>query len=307
MTDLSDILSPGDPKLVAGGFEFTEGPLWHPDGFMYVSDVDARVHYRVDLASGGKTVIRSNSGGANGATYDADGLVVICEQDARRVVRIQRDCSIEVIADRYEGKSLNKPNDIVVHSNGDIFFTDPQGLLDEADRELGYSAIFRLSADGVLTLMASDMNHPNGLAFSPDETKLYASNTRPDPHLQIYDVASDGNLSYSRVFAEMPYVPSAPGEMFRAHSGAMRPAGERGGVPDGLKVDTAGRVFCTGPGGTWVFDPDGTHRGTIETRELPANVAFGDPDGKTLFITARTSVYKVRLQTAGILPGSPPG
>ncbi|MCH8223885.1 MAG: SMP-30/gluconolactonase/LRE family protein [Chloroflexi bacterium] len=297
------MLESPQPELVATGFEFTEGPLWHPDGFLYVSDVDARVHYRVDLGSGEKTVIRTDSGGANGATFDADGRVVLCEQDARRVVRLEEDGGLTVVADRYDGKRINRANDVVARRDGTIYFTDPQGLMEESEKELDSSGIFRVDADGSLTLVAGDMNHPNGLAFSPDEDRLYVSNTRPDPHLHVYDVfggGGDGGLGNSRVLAEMPYVPAGEGEMFRAHSGAMRPAVERGGVPDGLKVDTEGRIFCTGPGGVWVFDSDGSEIGLIELPELPANVAFGDPDLRTLFVTARTSVYRLRVKAPGI-------
>ena len=300
---LDDILENPQPELVATGFEFTEGPLWHPDGFLYVSDVDARVHYRVDLGSGEKTVIRTDSGGANGATFDADGLVVLCEQDARRVVRLEADGGLTVVADRYDGKRINRANDVVARRDGTIYFTDPQGLMEESEKELDSSGIFRVDADGSLTVVAGDMNHPNGLAFSPDEDRLYVSNTRPDPHLHVYDVfggGGDGSLGNSRVLAKMPYVPAGEGELFRAHSGAMRPAVERGGVPDGLKVDTEGRIFCTGPGGVWVFDSDGSEIGLIELPELPANVAFGDPDLRTLFVTARTSVYRLRVKAPGI-------
>ncbi len=127
-TTLADILESTQPELVATDFEFTEGPLWHPDGFLYVSDVDARIHYRVDLESGEKTVIRTDSGGANGATFDADGRVILCEQDARRVVRLEADGGITVVADRYEGKRINRANDVVARRDGTIYFTDPQGL-----------------------------------------------------------------------------------------------------------------------------------------------------------------------------------
>ena len=297
---LDDILESAQPEPVATGFEFTEGPLWHPDGFLYVSDVDARIHYRVDLESGEKTVIRTDSGGANGATFDASGRVVLCEQDARRVVRLEEDGGLTVVADRYNGKRINRANDVVARRDGTIYFTDPQGLMEDSEKELDNSGIFRVGTDGSLTLAADDMNHPNGLAFSPDETRLYVSNTRPDPHLHLYDVDGNGRLGNSRILAGMPYVPAGEGEMFRAHSGAMRPAVERGGVPDGLKVDAEGRIFCTGPGGVWVFDFDGTQIGLIELPELPANVAFGGHGLRTLFVTARTSVYRLRVRAPGI-------
>jgi gluconolactonase len=146
------------------------------------------------------------------------------------------------------------------------------------------------------------MNHPNGLAFSPDETKLYVSNTRPDPHLYVFDVKSDGTLANGHMFAEMPYVPAEPGATFVSHSGLERPAAEKGGVPDGLKVDVEGRIYCTGPGGTWVWEADGTHLGIIKTPELPANVGFGDADLRSLYMTCRSSVYMVRTKAPGIAP-----
>ena len=170
---------------------------------------------------------------------DRQGRVVICEQVARRVVRYEADGSITVLADRFEGKRLNRSNDVVLHPDGSVYFTDPdkKGLPGE-EKELGYAAIFRLGANRELTLLASDMNHPNGLAFSRDHTTLYVSNRRPDPHLHAYDVSPGGELTRSRVVCEMPY----------------GPAGEVDGVPDGLKLDGDGNIYSTGPGGIWVWD-----------------------------------------------------
>jgi gluconolactonase len=297
--DLSDVIERGEPELVATGFVFTEGPLWHPDGFLYVSDVDARIHYRVDLADGSKEVIRSDSGGANGSAYDLQGRLVTAEQDTRRVVRTESDGSLTVIADRYEGARLNRCNDVVTRSDGSLYFTDPNRMLPGSEREIGSSGIYRIQADGTLEQLVTDMSHPNGIAFSPDESVLYASNSRPDPYLRAYDVAVDGTLSNSRVFAEMPYVPAAPGEMFERGPGDFRPAVERGGVPDGMKVDAEGRIFCTGPRGTWVWQADGAHLGIIETPELPANMGWGDRDLRSLYLTCRTSVFRVRTRTPG--------
>jgi len=299
--DLSDILEPGDPVRVATGFVFTEGPLWHPGGFLFVSDINAQTHYRVSLPDGARTVIRRNSGGANGATFDRQGRLVMCEQYGRRLVRTEPDGEVVTLADSYEGKRLNGTNDVVCHSDGSLYFTDPERLIPEPERELGHSAIFRLMPDDELRLLTSEMNHPNGLAFSPDETKLYASNTRPDPHLYVFDVESDGALARGRLFAEMPYVPAEPGATFTTSAGLVRPAAEKHGVPDGLKVDVEGRIFCTGPGGTWVWEADGTHLGIIRTPELPANVAFGDADRRSLYLTCRTSVYVLRTRTPGIV------
>jgi gluconolactonase len=309
ITGMSDFKT-GAIELVATGFVFTEGPLWHPTNKIFVSDVDARIHYVVDLMTGHKSVIRTDSGGANGATFDLDGNVVYAEQDARRIVRMPElaseniDGAITLLADCFEGARLNRSNDIVTHSSGDIYFTDPQVLMPDDERELGFSAIFKLTPDGQLSVAASDMNHPNGLAFSPDETVLYASNSRPDPHLRAYDVAADGTLSNPRQLAEMPYVPAEG--TFEKYPGVWRSREELGGVPDGMKVDEAGRILCTGPRGIWVFDPDGTQQGLIQFPELPANLAFGDPDRQTIYVTARTSVYKFRTDVPGTkLPGMP--
>ncbi len=273
------------PETVATGFIFTEGPLWDPSGILYVSDVDARIHYKVDPSTGEKTVIRENSGGANGAVFDSQGRVVICEQDARRVCRYEHDGSLTQLASHYQGKRLNRCNDIVRGPGETFFFTDPdKKALPEEEKELGHAATWRLNPDGSLDLMASDMNHPNGLAFSPDGSTLYVSNSRPDPHLHAYDVAVDGSLRNSRIVDEMLY----------------GPAGELDGVPDGLKLDESGNIFSTGPGGIWIWDASEQLLGVLELPELPANLGWGGSDRRTMYITARTSVYSLRVNTPGI-------
>ena len=289
MTKLADLFESLEPVVVASGFIFTEGPLWHPSGILYVSDVDAQIHYRVHLTENSelarKEVVRDDSGGANGSVFDGEGRLVICEQDARRVVRHESDGSITVLADRFEGKRLNRSNDVVLHPDGSLWFTDPDKKgLPEAEKELGYAGIYRLGPDGELTLLARDMNHPNGLAFSRDHTVLYVSNSRPDPHLHAYDVSPDGILGNSRCVCEMPY----------------GPAGELDGVPDGLKLDADGNIYVTGPGGIWVWDSGERLLGVIELPELPANLGWGDPDNRTMFVTARTSVYRLRTIAAGV-------
>jgi gluconolactonase len=277
------------PKRVATGFVFTEGPLWDPSGFLYVSDVDARVHYRVFPDSGRKEVIRENSGGANGAVFDRQGRVVICEQDARQVRRYEPDGSLTLLASHHGKKRLNRCNDIVRGTGETLYFTDPdkKGLKPE-EKELGHAAIWRLRPGGKPELLASDMNHPNGLAFSTDGRRLYVSNSRPDPHLHCYDVQTDGKLTNSRRVAEMPY----------------GPAGEPDGVPDGLKLDEAGNIFCTGPGGVWVWDKSEQFVGLLKLPELPANLGWGGADRRTMYVTARTSVYALRVNTPGI-PAQP--
>lgn len=286
MNNAGKLFTSSEPSLVATGFVFAEGPLWHPNGILYVSDVDARIHYKIHLDEPvKKEIIRENSGGANGAVFDRDGKLAICEQDARRVVRYEQNCSITILAEHYQGKRLNRSNDIVLHPDGSLYFTDPdKKALSEEEKELGFAAIFRLNPDGELILLANDMNHPNGLAFSDDYTKLYVSNSRPDPHLHAYDVEPDGTLNNSRIIAEMPYGLS----------------GELDGVPDGLKLDAAGNIYSTGPRGIWVWDASENYLGLVETPELPANIGWGGLDNRTMFIAARTSVYSLRSVNPGI-------
>lgn len=293
MPPISNLFQSLDPELVASGFVFTEGPLWFPagsnSGTLFVSDVDARIHYKVHLSDGPeqatKEVIRENSGGANGAVFDSAGRIVICEQDARRVVHYEADGAITLLADQYKGKRLNRSNDVVLHPDSSLYFTDPdkKGLAEE-EKELGYASIFRLTPDGDLTRLANDMNHPNGLAFSGDMKTLYVSNSRPDPHLHAYDVSQDGSLTNSRRVYEMPY----------------GPAGELDGVPDGLKIDADGNIFSTGPGGIWIWDSQENFLGLLELPELPANLGWGGSDNKTMFVTARTSIYSLRVHSPGI-------
>ena len=282
---LESLFESTTPKQVATGFVFTEGPLWDPSGFLYVSDVDARIHYRVFPDSGRKEVIRENSGGANGAVFDRQGRVVICEQDARQVRRYEKDGSLTLLASHHGTKRLNRCNDIVRGPGDTLIFTDPdkKGLKPE-EKELGHAALWRLEPGGKPEMLASDMNHPNGLGFSPDSKRLYVSNSRPDPHLHCYDVQADGTLTNSRRVEEMPY----------------GPAGELDGVPDGLKLDEAGNIFSTGPGGVWVWDANEQFIGLLKLPELPANLGWGSPDRRTMYVTARTSVYALRVKTPGI-------
>lgn len=288
---LSDLIE-SQLEQFATGFVFTEGPLWDPSGFLYVSDVDARIHYKVYPGSPArKEIIRVSSGGANGSAFDAQGRVVNCEQDARRVVRLDKSGNRTVLTAGSTRIRLNRCNDVVCRPDGSVYFTDPDKFLHPSERDLGHSAVWQLRPDRrsgaatefALVMAAADINHPNGLAFSPDGRVLYVSNTRPDPHLHAYDVRADGSLANSRIFAVMPYGLN----------------GEADGVPDGLKVDADGRIYCTGPGGIWVWEPDGVFIGLIKLPELPANLNWGDADRRTLYITARTSVYRLRMKVAG--------
>jgi gluconolactonase len=195
------------------------------------------------------------------------------------VARIHADGRVEPLAERYEGKRLNRPNDVVCKSDGSIYFTDPGLRVPLAERELSAAGVYRVAPDGAITLIA-DCEYPNGLAFSPDERILYVANTRWAQYIHALELGPDGTMVRRRIFADMS-------------------SDETDGVPDGMKVDVEGRVYCTGPGGTWVFAPDGTRLGIIRTPEVPANLAFGGPDLRTLFFTARTSVYTLRVKVPG--------
>ena len=275
---LTKILESKEAERLATGFVFTEGPLWHPDGFYYFVDVRSSVLYRLTPGRAHE-VVRDKTGGGNGTTFDLQGRLILCEGENRRVTRTASDGRIEVLMDRFEGKRLNRPNDVVCKSDGSIYFTDPGLRVPLGERELTYAGIYRVAPDGTQSLVA-DFEYPNGLAFSPDERKLYVANTRWAQYIHVLELDAAGKMIRRRIFADMS-------------------SDETDGVPDGMKVDVEGRVYCTGPGGTWVFAPDGTGLGIIRTPEVPANLAFGGPDLKTLFFTARTSVYTLRVKVPG--------
>jgi gluconolactonase len=275
---LSAILETTGAERLATGFVFTEGPLWHPEGFYYFVDVRASMLYRV-VPGRPHEVVREKTGGGNGTTFDLEGRLVLCEGDNRRVTRRGADGRFEVLVDRFEGKRLNRPNDVVCRSDGSIYFTDPGLRVPLAEREVPHAGVYRIAPDGTVALVA-DFEYPNGLAFSPDERRLYVANTRWAQYIHELELDAHGRMVRRRIFADMS-------------------SDETDGVPDGMKVDVEGRVYCTGPGGTWVFAPDGARLGIIRTPEVPANLAFGGPDLRTLFFTARTSVYTLRVKVPG--------
>jgi len=275
---MAAILETTQAERLATGFVFTEGPLWHPDGFYYFVDVRASMLYRITPGRPFE-VVRERTGGGNGTTFDLQGRLVLCEGDNRRVTRQAADGRFEVLMDRFEGKRLNRPNDVVCRSDGSIYFTDPGLRVPMAEREVPHAGVYRVAPDGAVSLVA-DFEYPNGLAFSPDERLLYVANTRWAQYIHVLELDTEGRMLRRRIFADMS-------------------SDETDGVPDGMKVDVEGRVYCTGPGGTWVFAPDGTRLGIIRTPEVPANLAFGGPDLCTLFFTARTSVYTLRVKVPG--------
>ena len=265
---------------VATGFRFVEGPVWiAEEKRLLFSDIPANRIYRL-AADGRVMTFQKPSGNSNGLTRDQEGRLIACEQGNRRVTRTEKDGSITPLADRFHGKKLNSPNDVVVKSDGAIYFTDPAYSITPGRQEQPLEGVYRLSPDGEeISLVADDLARPNGLAFSPDETKLYIDDSERR-HIRIFDVGDDGSLSGGSLFHDMNV--SIPGS------------------PDGMKVDVEGRVYCTGAGGVWVFDPAGNHLGTIVTPEKPSNCAWGDDDWRSLYITASTSVYKIRVNTPGI-------
>ena len=275
---MSAILETTQADRLATGFVFTEGPLWHPDGFYYFVDVRASMLYRITPGRPHE-VVREKTGGGNGTTFDLQGRLILCEGDNRRVTRRAADDRFEVLVDRFEGKRLNRPNDVVCKSDGSIYFTDPGLRVPLAEREVEHAGVYRIAPDGAVSLVA-DFEYPNGLAFSPDERLLYVANTRWAQYIHVLELDGDGRVLRRRIFADMS-------------------SDETDGVPDSMKVDVEGRVYCTGPGGTWVFAPDGTRLGVIRTPEVPANLTFGGPDLRTLFFTARTSVYTLRAKVPG--------
>ena len=279
-------------ERAAAGLGFTEGPVWR-NGALLFSDIPNDRIVRLRRLHEGPELTTFATGPANGLTLDLQGRVLVAEQTGRRVSRVADDGTRTVLAERYDGKRLNSPNDLVVKSDGSIYFTDPPYGVQRgtpgmkrphgwwnaplAGKELAFQGVYRLSPDGALRLLADDFALPNGLAFSPDEAVLYVDDSARK-HIRAFDVSSDGELANDRVLLDM--------------------ASSDPGVPDGLKVDVLGNVFCTGPGGVWVCRPDGTLLGRIVLPELPANLAWGE-DGSVLYLTARTSVYRMQTRTRG--------
>jgi gluconolactonase len=291
-----DVLVPKDAVIekLAGGFIFTEGPLWRPQQALWFSDVVGNV-VRQWTPDGTVSVILQPGGydgsslpaggynGPNGMTADKDGAVLLCQHGNRRIIRVSADRKVTPVVERFEGKKLNSPNDLVYRSDGSLYFTDPPYGLPKQDedpaKELKFNGVFRL-ANGKLQVIIKDLTRPNGIAFSPDEKTLYIANSDEKRKVWMrYDVAANGSVSNGQVFADVT-------------------AEKEDGLPDGMKVDQQGNVYATGPGGIWVFSPEGKHLGTIKPPETPANCAWGD-DSKSLYITARTGLYRIKLAVAG--------
>ncbi|AYY13778.1 SMP-30/gluconolactonase/LRE family protein [Actinobacteria bacterium YIM 96077] len=270
-------------ERVAGGFEFTEGPVWHPrEHFLIFSDMPGD-HMRRWSAAEGVTTFRSPSGMANGNAYDRSGRLVTCEHATSRVSRTELDGTVVTLADSYDGRSLNSPNDVVVASDGSIYFTDPtygrQSFVGvPREPELPFQGVYRIRPDGSLDLLVDDFDQPNGLCFSLDERQLFVNDTER-MHIRAFAVLPDGTLGTGREWAVTE--------------------GEGDGAPDGMKFDSEGNLYSCGPGGVHVFDPDGASLGVLRMPEKAANFTWGDADLCSLYICASTSLYRIRVRVPG--------
>ena len=294
-----DAIVPSNPKLykLAEGFKFTEGPLWVKDGLVFSDPNDNRIYHW--STNGSLEVLRERSGyagadiaeygqpGSNGITQDKEGRLVLCQHGNHAIVRLEKDGTLTKLVDSYEGKRLNSPNDIVCKSDGAIYFTDPPfGLpkfFNDPRKQLSFSGVYRFK-DGKLTLLSKELAGPNGIAFSPDEKYLYVDNWDEKRKVVMrYEVSPNGVLMSGQVFFDMGGAPESE-------------------ALDGMKIDQRGNLYVSGPGGIWILSPVGKHLGTIRCPQMPANFAWGDADGKTLYMTARTGIYRMRLNISGIRP-----
>ena len=294
-----DAIVPAEATIekLAGGFGFTEGPIWLRAGFLLFTDYPEGIKKWTPAGSvmrypepdgawkkGNESVPITKT---NGLTLDRQGRLIICEQGKRRVARLEADGTLTVLTEHYQGKLFNSPNDVVVKSDGSLYFTDPPYGLEKGDedpsKEIPFNGVYRL-AGGRVELIHRDLTRPNGLAFSPDEKYLYVAN-------------SDAKRSLWMRFPVKPDATLGPGVVFYDVTG-----NKDEGLPDGMKVDRKGNVYGTGPGGVWVFSLLGKVLGIIKPPEVPANCNWGDADGKTLYLTARTGLYRIRLRVAGVRP-----
>ncbi|HLE25930.1 MAG TPA: SMP-30/gluconolactonase/LRE family protein [Thermodesulfobacteriota bacterium] len=285
-------------EKLAEGFTWVEGPVWNREGgYLLFSEIPSNSVLKWKEGEGvslylkpsgytGSALFKGKEPGSNGLLFDSSGMLVLCEHGDRRVSRLEKNGTKTTLADRYEGKRLNSPNDAVYKSNGDLYFTDPPFGLPETfndpAKELPFQGVYRLSSDDKLTLLTKDIKAPNGIAFSPDEKILYVTDVDPKRSAWLaFDVKDDGTITNGRVFYDaMPFTKRMKG------------------APDGFKVDINGNLFAAGPGGVYVFSPDGTHLGTIVTGVPTSNVGWGN-DGSVLYITASDSIYRIKLNTKG--------
>ncbi|MDX1642120.1 MAG: SMP-30/gluconolactonase/LRE family protein [Balneolaceae bacterium] len=273
-TEPNQPLLAGEPEVVTTGYQFTEGPYWHSDGFLIFSDIPANKIYKWEPESTGSEVYIDSTGNSNGIAATPDGVLILA-QHAGKISKVVKDKELVPIAEEYEGKRLNSPNDVVVRSDGLIYFTDPTFGVSDEDRKLEITGVYRINADSSLTLLYEDFVLPNGIVFSPDESKLYVSDSQTG-RIVRFDVLENGDLENPTEFATI-------GEL-----------SEMGGA-DGMTVDADGRLYTTGPNGLIVFDSEGNRLEQITFDQQVTNVAFGGEDGNDLFITSRDDVLRVRV------------
>lgn len=294
---LDALLSPNAAmQKLAEGFDWTEGPVWMPGGYLLFSDVPLNTIFKWEPRTGVSiflqpsgytgTAPRGGEPGSNGLTHDKQGRLILCQHGNRRVARLDESGEISPVAEFYRMRRFNSPNDVVVKKNGDIYFTDPPyglvGNVDDPNKEIPFQGVYRVGKDGQVTLLTSELSRPNGLAFSPDEKTLYVANSDPSNAVWMaYPVNENGKLGVGRVFFD-----------------ATRMTAGKKGLPDGLKVDKRGNLWATGPGGVFIFSPEGKHLGTLATGEATGNCAWGG-DGSVLYIMADRYLARIKTLTKG--------
>lgn len=279
--EVGDLLESPEITRVAGGCKFTEGPLWHPDGYLLFTDVGGP--WRIWKVEPGKdkSIYRDDTDRATGLTFDLYGNIIACEQTARAVTSMNASGRVTAIATHCEGKRLNRPNDVVGRSDGNLYFSNRGAAsLDEGEADFEHNGVYRIAPSGEVHEEVYPFEDPNGLALSPDEKTFYQINTRPSAHIDAFDVGEDGSLSNRRRFFTFP-------------------ESDLPGFPDGMKIDVEGRIYISGPGGLWALTPDGQVIGVIEFPEQVINMGWGGGDNCTLYVAAMTSVYSIRFAAPG--------